>query len=168
MQSVSHQWGFRIFGNLEHIVSVISKNIYKGRPSHGLEANNALSEADVFLVVQSFSQSMERRVRTSFPSKILEYVAYGKPIVVWGPSNSSSVRFIEEHHTGVVVTNPNPEYLLQILLELKNDRSQYMKMAIAAKKLSKSIFDPRSIHSQMVSAVNSTIDTFSKYRTYFC
>ncbi|MEA5620679.1 hypothetical protein VB711_22965 [Cronbergia sp. UHCC 0137] len=137
-----------------------SKGLYRGSPKHGFEVQTVLSEADAFLVVLNFSQSLRRRVKTSFPSKILEYSYYGKPIIVWGPDDSSAVRFLKDHEAGLTVTSPEPANLIQRLFKLKSDIDERVKFSRAAKKLSESIFDPSSIHTQMLSAINRVIDTF--------
>ena len=44
-----------------------------------------LASADALLSVMSFEKEHELFMRTSFTTKFLDYVAFGKPVILWGP-----------------------------------------------------------------------------------
>src|SRR5262249_1031600 len=52
-----------------------------------------LSTADILFLPYSFSPIARSAVETAFPSKIADYLASGKPILVFGPGYSSLVRY---------------------------------------------------------------------------
>ena len=67
------------------------RGIYLGfRPPH--EAASVLAGADALLVVMSFEPEHRRFMQTSFTTKFLDYTAFCKPIVVWGPEYCTPVR----------------------------------------------------------------------------
>lgn len=51
------------------------------------------SEADVLFVPISFAQSVRKNMSIHFPSKLTDYTATGKPILVYGPEYSSAIRW---------------------------------------------------------------------------
>lgn len=67
------------------------------------ELQEALSGADILLLPFSFLESSREAVETAFPSKIADYLAAGKPILVFGPRYSSLVRYASEQRFAEVV-----------------------------------------------------------------
>src|SRR5262249_60634845 len=69
----------------------LAKGIYLGfMPAEG--AAKVLATADALLVVMSFERKYELFTRTSFTTKFLDYVAFGKPVILWGPEYCTPVR----------------------------------------------------------------------------
>ena len=56
------------------------------------ELAEEFSSADILFLPYSFSTNSREAVKAAFPSKAADYLAAGKPIVVFGPKNSSLVR----------------------------------------------------------------------------
>ncbi len=69
----------------------------------GSALQEALSSADILFLPYSFSESCREAVETAFPSKIADYLAAGKPILVFGPRYSSLVRYASEQGFAEVV-----------------------------------------------------------------
>jgi hypothetical protein len=55
------------------------------------EASAVLASADALLSVMSFEKEDELFMRTSFTTKFLDYVAFGKPVILWGPEYCTPV-----------------------------------------------------------------------------
>lgn len=130
--------------------------IYKG-PRYGSDAQAVLMEADAYLVVASFSKAFQRRTRTSFPSKLLEYAAYGKPIVTWGPEYSSAIRFLQDQKISTIVAFPDPAELIKCLFQLHKDINKQIRLGKALQDLSETLFSPSLIHNQLVKLITSTV-----------
>jgi glycosyltransferase involved in cell wall biosynthesis len=69
-------------------------------------------EADVLYVPMTFEERFRAHMQTSFPSKLAEYTATGLPILIWGPSYCSAVRWAKEN-LGIaeIVDNPDVQAL---------------------------------------------------------
>jgi glycosyltransferase involved in cell wall biosynthesis len=67
------------------------------------ELQEALSSADILFLPYSFLESCREAVETAFPSKIADYLAAGKPILVFGPRYSSLVRYASEQGFAEIV-----------------------------------------------------------------
>jgi hypothetical protein len=137
-----------------------SRGLYGGA-RYGAEAQAVLNEADAFLVVMSFTEDQRRYVRTSFPSKLLEYSAYGKPIIVWGPEESTAVQFARKYQAAAIVTSPDPQAVLQCCAQLSQDMAQQSQLAAAAHRIYTTLFDPHNIHQQFLAAVRQVLQSQS-------
>jgi glycosyltransferase involved in cell wall biosynthesis len=67
------------------------------------ELASALSSADILFLPYSFLEGSRDAVETAFPSKTADYLAAGKPILVFGPKYSSLVRYASEQGFAEVV-----------------------------------------------------------------
>src|SRR5205814_10684244 len=82
-----------------------TKGIYLGfKPAE--KAAEVLASADAMLVVMSFEKQHELFMRTSFTTKFLDYVAFGKPVILWGPDYCTPVR-VARKQVGAAVISVN-------------------------------------------------------------
>src|SRR5204863_6542315 len=80
-----------------------TKGIYLGfKPPE--EAAEVLASADAMLVVMSFEKQHELFMRTSFTTKFLDYVAFGKPVILWGPDYCTPVRVARKQGGAAVIS----------------------------------------------------------------
>ena len=75
------------------------------------ELPKVLSGADILFLPYSFLESSREAVETAFPSKIADYLAAGKPILVFGPRYSSLVRYASEQGFAEIVDEFSPAAL---------------------------------------------------------
>jgi len=118
-----------------------------------------LLQSDALLVVMSFELHHRTRMETSFPSKIVEYCQFGRPIIIWGPEYCSAVGWARQHGAAAVVTTPDPNVLLQAVEQLSKRKDQQQELAECAKKLSKDLFNPEQIQRQFLDALKTVIKT---------
>jgi glycosyltransferase involved in cell wall biosynthesis len=62
-----------------------------------------LSSADILFLPYSFLETSRESVETAFPSKTADYLAAGKPVLVFGPKYSSLVRYASEQGFAEIV-----------------------------------------------------------------
>jgi Glycosyl transferases group 1 len=141
----------------ELVDSARSCGFYQGEQYGEGVIESILGKADVFLVVMSFAASQRRFVRTSFPSKILEYAAYRKPIIAWGPEDCSAVQFLRKYKAGLVVTNPDPKALIACASNLSQDLAQQIQLSQAFAQLARTVFDPQNIHQQFLGSMQQVL-----------
>jgi glycosyltransferase involved in cell wall biosynthesis len=67
------------------------------------ELPSVLSSADILFLPYSFLESSRKAVETAFPSKTADYLAAGKPVLVFGPKYSSLVRYASEQGFAEIV-----------------------------------------------------------------
>jgi glycosyltransferase involved in cell wall biosynthesis len=74
-----------------------------------------LDNADIFLLPMSSSKVIDQ----GLPTKLLEYQAFGKPIICI--SNGEAGRYITQTQSGLTTTSRQPEELARLIMRLVND-----------------------------------------------
>lgn len=97
------------------------------------------AEADVLFVPMSFESYDRIPFAVNFPSKLIEYTAAALPLLIWGPSTSSAVKWAtREFGVAAVVSDPGEAAMGVVLNRLAEDaewRSELgRKAAIAGRK----------------------------------
>jgi glycosyltransferase involved in cell wall biosynthesis len=72
-----------------------------------------LASADILFLPYSFLNGSRDAVETAFPSKTADYLAAGRPILVFGPKYSSLVRYASEQGFAEVVDEFSPVALAE-------------------------------------------------------
>ncbi len=76
------------------------------------ELAQAMADANVLVMVESFAKSARKVTRLSLSTKIPEYMAAGRCMLAYGPQDVSSIRYIRDHDAGVVISATRPEEML--------------------------------------------------------
>jgi hypothetical protein len=118
-----------------------AKGIYLGfKPPE--EAAAVLAGADALLVVMSFEKEHELFMRTSFTTKFLDYVAFGKAIVLWGPEYCAPVQVAREHGGALAVNEKVPKAVVAACREIAGNLTLREKLAQDALLLHQTLFNP--------------------------
>jgi glycosyltransferase involved in cell wall biosynthesis len=133
----------------------MAKGIYRGFVSQD-ELPEILAAADVFLTVMSFEESLELMSRVSFTTKFLEYVQYGRPIVVWGPPYCQPVLVAKKTFAGLPVESPDPAAVVSALEQLTSE-TEYNRFMAGAIRAAETFFSPHHIHDIFKTAVFAII-----------
>jgi glycosyltransferase involved in cell wall biosynthesis len=117
------------------------------------ELERWLRSADAFLVTTAFEPAMRRMMETNFPSKLLEFARFSKPLVAWGPAYSSLIGWAQPANRACCVTDPNPNALRLALEQLAASPADQERLAAQAQNAMSQEFDPATIQEQFVQAV---------------
>jgi len=112
------------------------------------ELDRWLKTADAFLITQSFDEKSDRLMETNFPSKLVEYAQYGKPLVLWGPAKASGPQWARNTGRGLVVDEENPDQLRIAIERLCHDEDEQQGLSNEARAAAAGEFDPELIQSQ--------------------
>lgn len=89
----------------------------------------ALAEADILFLPLSFDGPYAYYSETSFPSKLADYLAAGRPILVAGPSDSSAVRHARAFRYADIATDCTGSALFDALERLLSDGEYRRQLA---------------------------------------
>jgi len=98
------------------------------------ETIRLLSEADVLYCPYWFDPVFETEARLCFPSKLITYLASGRPVLFHGPSYASPSRFLKENDAAVFCHTLAPDGVIDRLQSLFSDRSLYRTVAANGRK----------------------------------
>jgi glycosyltransferase involved in cell wall biosynthesis len=112
-----------------------------------------LASAHAFLIPMVFEPEMRRRMETSFPSKLIEFVQFGKPLIIWGPEYCSAVKWARKDNCALCVTDPDPKVLLRELEKLTSSQKEYQRLSSAAREAAETDFSHDRIQAQFMEAL---------------
>jgi glycosyltransferase involved in cell wall biosynthesis len=97
---------------------------------------------DCYLVAMFFEQRQRRRVRTCFATKLLDYSAMGRPIVIWAPEESAVVVWARKSGAAVCVTSPDAGAVVAALQKLAADPVRCRELGERARAAYETDFNP--------------------------
>ena len=113
----------------------------KGITHHGmvmpLETKYKIMEnADAFVIPSSFDPTLNKDYQYSFPSKLTELLSTARPVLYYGPSDTSIHEFLNQIGTSIPVTRRSVKLLNETLINLINN---YSAKKLEAVKISRKI-----------------------------
>ena len=121
------------------------------------EAVKVLAGADALLVVMSFEREHELFVRTSFTTKFLDYVAFGKPVILWGPEYCAPVRVARKHGGAVVVNQNDADAIVSAGRQIAGDALWREQLSQQAKELHQTLFNPDRLQEIFVGEIEKLV-----------
>src|SRR6266496_689275 len=133
-----------------------SRGVYRGFiPSN--ELAQSLQDFQAALVAMSFAPSHRRRMITSFPSKMIDAMQFGLPVVIWGPEYCSAVKWASRRDRALCVTDPNPLMLREAMEQLAASPVKQERLAESAREAAAGEFNRERIQAQFIDALERAI-----------
>jgi Glycosyl transferases group 1 len=121
------------------------------------EASAVLASADALLSVMSLEKEHELFMRTSFTTKFLDYVAFGKPVILWGPEYCTPVRVTREHGGAAVVATDRAEDVVSVCRQLIRDTALTETLSAEAQRLHHTLFNPDRLQAIFVGEIEKLV-----------
>jgi glycosyltransferase involved in cell wall biosynthesis len=121
------------------------------------ESDRVIASADALLVVMSFEREHELFMRTSFTTKFLDYVAFGKPVILWGPDYCTPVRVARKHGGAVVVNEADAEAIVSICRRIAEDAVWRTALCDEVKRLHETLFNPERLQGIFVDEIEKLV-----------
>src|SRR5437667_739404 len=122
------------------------------------EAAEVLASADALLVVMSFEKEHELLMRTSFTTKFLDYVAFGKPVILWRPEYCTPVRVVRKHGGASVVSSSDADAVVSLCRQIAADSALSEKLSNEALQLHQTVFNPDRLQDIFVQKITELVD----------
>ena len=122
------------------------------------EAAEVLASADALLSVMSFDREHELFMRTSFTTKFLDYVSFGKPVILWGPEYCTPVRVAREHGGAAVVSAADATAVVCLCRKIARDTELNEKLSKQALQLHRTLFNPDRLQDVFVQKITQLIN----------
>jgi glycosyltransferase involved in cell wall biosynthesis len=102
------------------------------------QARRLLADADVLVVALAGDAPYPREIQGCFPSKMVDYLAAGKPLLAIVPSGCFVDRFVRATGCGVVVNSQSPADIARVIHLLRDARAR-KEMGRAAAHVSREL-----------------------------
>jgi glycosyltransferase involved in cell wall biosynthesis len=133
-----------------------AKGIYLGfKPPE--EAAKVLAGADALLVVMSFEREHELFMRTSFTTKFLDYVAFGKPVILWGPDYCTPFRVAQKHGGAVAVNQNDAGAIVCACRQIAANAAWREQLSQEARRLHQTLFNPDRLQEIFVGEIEKLV-----------
>lgn len=126
------------------------------------KAAEVLAGADALLVVMSFEREHELFMRTSFTTKFLDYSAFGKPVILWGPDYCTPSRLAKREDAALVVENDRPEGVVEAVKNLASDPQEVGRLSAASRRLNQTVFSPDRLQGIFVNEMEKLVENSKK------
>jgi glycosyltransferase involved in cell wall biosynthesis len=123
------------------------------------EAAKVLAGADALLSVMSFEKEHELFMRTSFTTKFLDYVSFGKPVILWGPEYCTPVRVARKHGGAAIVASGNADAVVSLCRQIATNSTLSDKLSTEALQLHETLFNPDRLQAIFVSEIEKLVAT---------
>jgi glycosyltransferase involved in cell wall biosynthesis len=133
-----------------------ARGVYRGFVAPG-ELAKSLQNFQAALVVMSFASSHRRRMATSFPSKMIDAMQLGLPVVIWGPEYCSAVKWARRGERALCVTDANPLAIRRALEKLAASPAEHERLAKSSREAAATDFNQERIQAQFIDAVTRAI-----------
>ena len=132
------------------------KSIYLGfKPPS--DAAEILAGADALLVVMSFEPEHRLFMETSFTTKFLDYSAYGKPMILWGPDYCTPARVAKREGAAIVVDTPDALGVINSFREIKSNPELRSFLARKASEIHLGLFSPNRLQEVFVDQIERLV-----------
>jgi glycosyltransferase involved in cell wall biosynthesis len=157
----SEQVRLDVFGTSPHWTSGAEDEFRSRGLYHGFipsdELVESLHHSGAVLVIMSFAAELRRRMITSFPSKMIDAMQLGLPVVIWGPEYCSAVQWARRGNRALCITDPDPLALRRSLEELAASAFKQECLAKSAREAAAGDFNPERIQAQFMNALRRAI-----------
>src|SRR5437763_15014082 len=102
------------------------------------------------LVVMSFEKQHELFMRTSFTTKFLDYVAFGKPVILWGPDYCTPFRVARKHGGAMVVNAIEADAVISAYRQIADHAALRERLSQEPHRLHQTEFNPDRLQKSLV------------------
>ena len=128
------------------------------------EAALLQQRADILFLPYAFNSPVPEIIRTSTPSKMSDYLAAARPILVHAAADALVCDYFRAHRCGVVVDRDEPAALAAALAELLARPSLRAELASCARRRALADFDPDQSRSRFLSVIDGASDDLAAPR----
>jgi glycosyltransferase involved in cell wall biosynthesis len=114
--------------------------------------------ADILFVPLALKYRYPDEIRIAFPTKILEYLMAGKPILAIAPRGSYVEDFINRYEVGIVVTEGSRENIVGAVRKLANrdNKRKFSRNGLNTVQHFDARFRSKELHSLLAGIVNES------------
>ena len=129
---------FRLYGQRHPEGFLAEINQVKGCRHYGVvmpldKRFDIMKQAHCFAIPSSFRQENHKHYKYSFPTKLPELIASGKPIISYGPKDTATNRVLESDNIGIRIHQRSIDQLTKTILNLAEDYKSHHENSINVK-----------------------------------
>jgi hypothetical protein len=116
-----------------------------------------LNEADLLIVLIPFNKDAQIHFSTHFPSKLIDYAGFHKPLLIWGPSYATSVQWAKNNNTAYIIENKDSKEFYEFLNTFELNKNMLREKVQKMTEFYKNNWEPEIIHHTFESEIMKLI-----------
>lgn len=116
-----------------------------------------LVSCDILLLPLDFTDTGRKFSRLSMPTKAIEYMASGTPVLVFAPPETAIYRFCDRNECAHCMPSPDQLEISRSLVKLFNDSEYRAKLAFNSKRIARQLFDAAIVRQEFRSSISGLI-----------
>ena len=145
---------------------------YESVDSHKISRNNKVSiykavehsdipgllvTYDILLLPLDFTDSGRKFSRLSMPTKAIEYMASGTPVLVFAPPETAIVKFCERNECAHCITTESYPEVSHSLVRMFTDSEYRARLALNSKRIAHQLFDATIVRQEFRSKITNLL-----------
>ena len=110
---------------------------------------DVMEKAHCFVIPSSFKEEKHQHYRYSFPTKLPELIASGRPILSYGPKETATNRILETNNLGLRIHDRSVAKLVEILETLVNQYQESIEKFASVSPTIQENFSADSVRSKL-------------------
>jgi glycosyltransferase involved in cell wall biosynthesis len=131
-------------------------SIYKA--VENIDIPDLLVSYDILLLPLDFTDSGLKFSRLSMPTKAIEYMASGTPILVYAPSETAIYKFCNRNECAHCIPSPDHQELSRSMVKLFTDPEYRDRLALNARQIARQQFDAVKVRQEFRSTISNLIN----------
>jgi hypothetical protein len=116
-----------------------------------------IRKSDFLLTLIPFDKTMKEHYSTHFPSKLIEYAGYRRPIIIWGPSYSTAIQWGKQNNSAIVIEDSSEAAFVETIKNLNNDLLN--QVTYNARRFYDLNWEPEIIQNRLIDCLNKIYET---------
>ena len=92
-------------------------------------------------------------MQTSFTTKFLDYSAFAKPVILWGPDYCTPSKLAKREDAALVVETEKPDGVIAAAKKLKDNPAEMERLFTASRRLNHTVFSPDRLQGIFVEQI---------------
>ena len=119
---------FHLYGQINPKTFLFKQINGSGITHHGIvmpldKKYEIMEQTQCFIIPSSFNQQYHEHYRYSFPTKLPELIASGRPILSYGPPDTATNRLLNANNLGIRLQQRSVDELIKVLSEIMDNYS---------------------------------------------
>lgn len=158
---IKYPWfEFHLFGQRQPHDFLEKELQEKGIFHHGIvmpleKKYEIMEKAHCFLIPSTFNEQNHSHYKFSFPTKLTELIASGRPILSYGPQDTATNRFLSHYNIGIQVNQRSIEKIALELLEFIESYTQRAEVSYSTRKTIEESFSANATRSRIAQIFDS-------------
>tara|TARA_B000000441_G_C21545926_1_gene234395 strand:+ start:53 stop:604 length:552 start_codon:yes stop_codon:yes gene_type:complete len=145
---------FHLYGQVQPKNFLAKQLNQNGVKHHGIvmpleKRFEIMTKAHCFVIPSTFDPKSNLEYKFSFPTKLPELVASGRPILYYGPENTSTNHFLQSANIGICISRRSTQNLTDTLISIIKNYAAFYEKGKNARSFLKQDYSAKNVRKKL-------------------